>query len=84
MSHRLTERTIDSEAALRALVGEPTAIVCAKISDRINATFQGGLRGGLATRLAHTADNLSISLRVPAQYRYNLPAKQRVPVAPVK
>ena len=37
MSHRLTERTIDDEAALRALIGEPTAIVCAKVSDRLNA-----------------------------------------------
>lgn len=34
--HRLTARTIDDEAALRALIGEPTAIVCAKVSDRLN------------------------------------------------
>lgn len=34
--HRLTTRTIDDEAALRALIGEPTAIVCAKVSDRLN------------------------------------------------
>lgn len=34
--HRLTSRTIDTESDLRALIGEPTAIVCAKISDRLN------------------------------------------------
>jgi PPOX class probable FMN-dependent enzyme len=36
MAHRLTANTIDDEAALRALLGEPAAIVCAKISDRVN------------------------------------------------
>ena len=36
MAHRLTAHTIDDEAALRALLGEPAAIVCAKISDRVN------------------------------------------------
>ena len=35
--HRLTAETIDSEAALRELIGEPAPIVCAKISDRLNA-----------------------------------------------
>src|SRR5262245_10352416 len=35
-AHRLTSLTIDDEPALRALLGEPTAIVCAKISDRLN------------------------------------------------
>lgn len=35
-SHRLTSRTIDDEAALRALLGEPSAVVRAKISDRLN------------------------------------------------
>jgi hypothetical protein len=35
--HRLTRETIDSEAALVALLGEPTAIVRAKVSDRLNA-----------------------------------------------
>ncbi|MEO7331634.1 MAG: pyridoxamine 5'-phosphate oxidase family protein [Minicystis sp.] len=34
--HRLTDRTIDDEAALRALIGAPTPIVCAKVSDRLN------------------------------------------------
>ncbi len=34
--HRLTSETIDDEAALRALLGEPLAIVSAKTSDRLN------------------------------------------------
>jgi PPOX class probable FMN-dependent enzyme len=34
--HRLTSATIDDEPTLRALLGEPQAIVCAKVSDRIN------------------------------------------------
>ena len=35
-AHRLTSRTIEDEPSLRALLGEPTAIVCAKVSDRLN------------------------------------------------
>lgn len=35
-AHRLTKHTIDDEAALRALIGEPTAIVCAKLATRLN------------------------------------------------
>jgi uncharacterized protein len=35
-AHRLTAATIDSEAALRALIGEPQPVVCAKISARLN------------------------------------------------
>ena len=35
-SHRLTSRLIESEAALRALLGEPTEIVKAKVADRLN------------------------------------------------
>jgi PPOX class probable FMN-dependent enzyme len=34
--HRLTSRTIDDEAGLRAMIGEPTALVCAKIAGRLN------------------------------------------------
>ena len=36
MPHRLTAETIDDEPALRALLGEPAAIVCAKVSGRLN------------------------------------------------
>jgi hypothetical protein len=35
-AHRLTAHVIADDAALRALIGEPLAIVCAKVSDRLN------------------------------------------------
>jgi PPOX class probable FMN-dependent enzyme len=35
-SHRLTNAVIDDTAALRALIGEPTELVCSKITDRLN------------------------------------------------
>jgi PPOX class probable FMN-dependent enzyme len=35
--HRLTAATVDTEAALRELIGEPAAIVRAKVADRLNA-----------------------------------------------
>lgn len=35
-AHRLTAAVIDSVDALRALIGEPTDIVCAKVTDRLN------------------------------------------------
>ena len=34
--HRLTAQTLETEADLRALLGEPTPVVCAKITDRLN------------------------------------------------
>jgi PPOX class probable FMN-dependent enzyme len=34
--HRLTSRTIDDEPGLRAILGEPTALVCSKVADRLN------------------------------------------------
>lgn len=36
MAHRLTPHTIDDEARLRALIGEPAALTCTKITDRLN------------------------------------------------
>ena len=41
MQHRLTSETIQDEATLRALLGEPAAIVCAKVSDRIPGSTRG-------------------------------------------
>lgn len=35
-SHRLTSEVIDSEAALRALIGEPLEIVSSKVATRLN------------------------------------------------
>lgn len=36
-AHRLTTEVIATEEALRAFLGEPAAIVCAKVTDRLNA-----------------------------------------------
>lgn len=38
MAHRLTTHTIDDVAGLRALLGDPAPLVCAKVSDRIHRT----------------------------------------------
>lgn len=35
-AHRLTSETIESETALRALLGEPNAAVCAEVTNRLN------------------------------------------------
>ena len=40
MTHPLTRHTIDDEAQLRALIGEPTALTCSKMSDRLNRATQ--------------------------------------------
>jgi len=37
VEHRLTRETIATEEALRALIGEPMEIVCAKVATRLNA-----------------------------------------------
>jgi hypothetical protein len=36
MAHRLTPHTIETEAELRALLGEPNEVVRSKVSDRLN------------------------------------------------
>ncbi len=36
MAHRLTSRTLDTEEALVAVIGEPTELVLAKLSNRLN------------------------------------------------
>jgi hypothetical protein len=50
----------------------------ALISDRINASFQAGQRGGLDPHLAHTGNNTAVDLRVPPQYRYSMDRYLRV------
>jgi hypothetical protein len=48
------------------------------IADRINETFHGGLRGSVDDKVAQTSNKLAVNLRVPAQYRLNLPRYLRV------
>lgn len=37
LTHRLTTQLVQDEAQLRALLGEPAPLTCAKITDRLNA-----------------------------------------------
>lgn len=37
MAHRLTSKLLTTEAEVRALLGEPTPLVCAKVTNRLNA-----------------------------------------------
>jgi len=46
--------------------------------ERINATFLGSGRGKRDSTIAHTSNNISVALRVPIQYRHNLPRYLRV------
>src|SRR5262249_18268867 len=72
----------------RTLADQPLALVMnpdaqqarytSVISERINATFLPGIKSGIEVRIAHTADNKSVTLRVPPQYRNNLPRFLRV------
>lgn len=49
------------------------------IADRINATFQSGsLRGVLDSSIAHTGNAHHVAIRVPAQYKHNIPRYLRV------
>ncbi len=34
--HRLTASVVDSESRLREIIGQPTAVVCSKVTDRLN------------------------------------------------
>jgi hypothetical protein len=48
------------------------------VADRVNETFHGGLRNDPDTKLAAPQQNLGVALRVPPQYRHNLPRFLRV------
>lgn len=49
------------------------------VADRLNTTFQTtGLRGALDSSIAHTNNAMAVSIRVPIQYRHNLPRYVRV------
>jgi hypothetical protein len=48
------------------------------LAGRINETFQGVTHGPAGETLAHTKDNVAVSLNVPAPYRLNRPRFLRV------
>jgi hypothetical protein len=50
----------------------------AQIADRVNETFQAGMQGTGAGAVAYTNNNFAVYLRVPAQYRLNIPRFLRV------
>jgi hypothetical protein len=54
------------------------ARMTALIADRVNETFQAGVQAGNSTAIAYTRDQLAIYLRVPAQYKLNMPRYLRV------
>jgi hypothetical protein len=54
------------------------ARMTALIADRVNDTFQAGVQAGSKTAIAYTRDNLAVYLRVPPQYKLNLPRYLRV------
>jgi hypothetical protein len=54
------------------------ARMTALIADRINDTFQAGVRASPANAIAYTRDNKAIYLRVPPQYKLNVPRFLRV------
>jgi hypothetical protein len=48
------------------------------VSERINETFQAGVRGMTEKKLATFQSNLGVALRVPVQYKLNVPRYLRV------
>ncbi len=62
-AHRLTPATLETEAELRALIGEPAPLVCAKIADRIDAVTRPFIERApfvvLATADAHGSCDVS-------------------------
>src|SRR5262249_34609913 len=68
---------VDQPLALMMTPDQQFARVSALVADRVNETFQGGLRPADA-KLAVAKNNLAVALRVPPQYRLNLPRFLRV------
>ncbi len=72
----------------RCLIDQPLTLVMnsdqqyarmtALISDRINESFQANFHGGSGTAIAYANDNLAVFIRVPPQYKHNLPRYLRV------
>jgi hypothetical protein len=63
---------IDQPFGLMMAPDQQFARVSALVAERINQTFQGGLRGSVEDKIAVAKNNLAVMLRVPAQYRPNL------------
>jgi hypothetical protein len=57
---------------------EESVRVAVQVAERVNEAFQAGFRGDPGTAVAVAQDKYSISLRVPPQYRLNMPRFLRV------
>ena len=68
----------DNPVALAMNLDSQRAALTSLISDRINSTFQANTRDPMQAKIAHTADKSSVSIRVPASYRLNMPRYLRV------
>jgi hypothetical protein len=69
---------IDEPLTLVMNPDQQYARLTALITDRINDTFQAGVAATRETAIAYTADNMVVYLRVPPQYKLNLPRYLRV------
>jgi hypothetical protein len=54
------------------------ARMTALIADRVNESFQASPHAGSGSAIAYAQDNLAVYIRVPAQYKHNLPRYLRV------
>jgi hypothetical protein len=69
---------VDQPLSLVMNRGQERASMTSLIADRINATFQPEFRGPDSAAVAVARDNMDVFLRVPPQYRLNLPRFLRV------
>jgi hypothetical protein len=69
---------IDAPLTLLLNQDQQFARIAAQIAERINETFHGSFRGAPGGSLADAQNNLAVALRVPPQYRLNLPRYLRV------
>jgi hypothetical protein len=69
---------VDQPLSLTMMEHQQFARMTALITDRVNETFQANFQGNQDGAVASTRDNRAVYLRVPAQYRLNLPRYLRV------
>ena len=68
----------DNPLALAMNLNNQFASLTSLISDRVNTTFQANIRDPMQAKIAATSDKQSVAIRVPAQYRLNMPRYLRV------
>src|SRR5439155_4151985 len=68
----------DNPLALAMNLDSQRAALTSLICDRVNATFQANIRDPMQPKVAYTGNKQLILIRVPAQYRLNMPRYLRV------